>query len=108
MSDLTQGFDCLTDTSGGLPDALGCIFAQLTRSTAGEGLFVLLVAGTVLLAFYLAGERIDLPAVMMILFGPVIIVRLPPTFADIGRSLIVVGLAGAFFAVFKKYYMTAR
>lgn len=97
---------CWADTSEGMPDYLSCGLSWLTRATGGEGMFGLLIGGTVLFALWYAGDgRIDLPATLTILFGTILIPTLPGSFAGIAETIIILGLAAGVFSIAKKYFM---
>jgi len=84
--------------------ALDNIFAAL----GGDALGSTLIGGTILLSLYLAGNRsFATPAVVLILFGGVLIPLLPGELAGVAGTVMLLGLAAGILAVAERYFIRA-
>lgn len=79
------------------------IFGGVT-SLIGEGTFGVLVGATLIVAFYLAGDRgLAAPSVATTLLGAMMFPILPGGFQGIAWAVVFIGLSGGFFAVLREY-----
>lgn len=87
-------------------DKLGCAIDGATAATRGAGIFAVLFMGTVLATNYLGGRQsLATPAVLMILLSGVVMSYLPGQFAGYGLTFIIIGVAGAFWTIAKKFVL---
>jgi hypothetical protein len=88
-------------------DLLECMLADFAASAGGETTFGALLGGVLLVVFWIAQPRQSLvaPAVLLILLGGIAVPVLPGGLQNLAWAIIVVGIAGGFFAVAKRYVM---
>jgi len=92
-------------TGGG--NALHCVFGQFATATGGSALFGLLIGGTVLTGFWIAGDGdLAVPTVFLILFGALLSSSLPAQYRSMALGLVVVGVMAALYAVLKRYVLS--
>lgn len=85
---------------------LEAILDYITAPFGGE-IFALLVGGTVLAILWYGGEGdLATPTVVLFLAGGFLLSALPPQFADLGQSLMLIGLAGGLLAVARRYVLS--
>lgn len=88
-------------------DALSCVLSQLTSAFGGPGLFGLLLSGIIYAAFWIAAEGdLATPTVALILVGTVTVPMLPPSYAELGYAMVVIGLAAALWQVLQNYVLS--
>jgi hypothetical protein len=86
-------------------DLLTCVLGDIVASL-GEPLFGLLIGGTALASIYAAGGRdIATPAVLVILFGGIMIPVLPGQYQTLAGSIMLVGFAAGLFGVAREYFL---
>ena len=71
----------------------------------GEGLVAGILAGSLLVGFWIHSDNIAIPSIIILLLGGVLSTVLPAPMLDLARSLIVIGLAAALFAVARTYVL---
>ena len=106
MTPLLQStkLDCYTSDGANL---LGCALSDMGLALGGDFTFGILVAGTVLLVFYLASDGgIATPAVLTALSGGIMFPVLPSEHQTIAMTIVFFGLTAAVLASLKKYVMT--
>jgi len=82
--------------------AIDNIFAAL----GGEALGGTLIGGSILVSLYLAGSRsFATPAVVLILFGGVLLPMLPGGLAQVASTVMLLGLVAAILAVAERYFI---
>lgn len=72
-------------------------------SLLGEGLLAGILAGSLLLGFYIHSNNIAYPAIILLLLGGTLSAVLPAPMLNLARTLIVIGLAATLFAVARRY-----
>jgi len=79
---------------------------DLVWAAGGEATFGVIVGGTMILSFWIAGDGdLSMPAVITVLVGGLMFPLLPPTYLDIARVVSFLGLAAAVLAAGEKYYL---
>ena len=74
-----------------------------------DGLFGLVVAGTLVTSLYIAGDgTIVVPAVVTILLGAVMVPILPPQFQLFAYSIVALGIVAAGLAVWTRFTHQGR
>jgi len=105
---LQQGTPTVTNPLDGISDGnlLELLLGMLTSSFGGEGMFGVIIGGSTIFAFYLAGEGdLAAPTVLLVLAGGFLWPVLPGAYAGFGRSLLILGLASGFIAVARRYVL---
>lgn len=88
-------------------DKLGCVINGATAATRGAGIFAVLFVGAVLTTNYLAGNQsLATPSVLVILLSGLIFTYLPGQFAQLGLSMVIIGVAGAFWVIGRKFLLS--
>lgn len=88
-------------------DLLNCALSDLALSVGGDGVFGVLVAGTVLLVFYIASDGgLATPSVLTALLGGIMLSALPPQHSTIAMTIVLIGLTAALLSGAKKYVMS--
>ena len=72
-------------------------------SLLGEGLVAGILAGSLLVGFWIHSNNIAIPAIILLLLGGVLSATLPAPFLNLARSLIIIGMAAALFSVARSY-----
>ena len=79
---------------------------NIYASLGGEALGGTLITGAILVSLYLAGSRsFATPAVVLILLGGIMLPLLPGGLAQIGTTVMLLGLVAAILAVAEKYFI---
>ena len=90
-----------TWTSGDWAEAIWEPYVMLL----GEGLIGTIIAGALILAFWIYSGDIVLPAVLTLLLGGILTAVLPGQIVGIARAMIIISLATAFLAVARRYIL---
>jgi hypothetical protein len=89
-------------------EPLTCIIDQYTVAFGSDALFGLLIGVVLFMSLYFAGDGdMATPTVALILLGGVLIPTLPGSYAQIGMSIVTIGLAVALWQVIKRYVLSA-
>lgn len=81
------------------------ILKELT-SVMGEAVFGLIVGFAVLaMLYYASNGRWSVPAIVLTLSGAWLTSVVPPQFAGLVQSLIIVGIIGAIFAMMERFFL---
>lgn len=95
----------LGDYLGG-NDMLRAALDDLVWAAGGEATFGVLIGGTVVLSFWIAGDGdLSMPAVVTVLIGGLMFPLLPPTYLNIARVVSFIGLVAGILAAGEKYYL---
>jgi hypothetical protein len=87
----------------GSGDWEGALFDGIV-SLIGEGTFGVLIGATMVVSFWIAGDRdLAAPAVLTTLLGAMLFPILPGNFRGIAAGVVFIGLSGAFFAIVRRY-----
>lgn len=98
----TQELSCYT----GGNDMLTCALSDLSASVGGDGVFGVLVAGCMLLAFYIASDGgLATPGVLTALLGGIMMEPLPGQHEAIAMTIVLIGLTAALMSGANKYVM---
>jgi hypothetical protein len=81
-----------------------CAFEPAVQSV-GEPTVGMLLGGTLVLAFYLAGGGIAAPAVLTLLLAAAVVPLLPAGLIGIAAGIAFVGIVGALVAVGQRYVL---
>jgi len=88
-------------TNGTMSD---CVLQTTFNAGPSPTLIGLGIGGVLLGSFYIAGDRsILVPAVMLILFGSILIGMLPAQFVTLAYTLVVLGIGAAVFNVWTRF-----
>lgn len=88
-------------TEGTMSD---CVLQATFNAGPSPTLIGLGIGGVLLGSFYIAGDRsILLPAVMLILFGSILIGMLPAQFVTLAYTLVVLGIGAAIFNIWTRF-----
>jgi len=71
----------------------------------GEGLVAAILAGSLLLGFYIHSNNIAFPAILLLIFGGSLAAVLPGPMVNLARTLIVIGMAAVLFAAARRYVL---
>ena len=81
-----------------------CVVDGMFSAGPAPSLIGLGISGVLLSSFYIAGDgSIVVPAVLLILFGSVLITMLPAQFVGLAYSLTAIGIAAAVFAAWTRF-----
>ena len=81
-----------------------CVLDGVFSAGPAPSLVGLGIAGVMLSSFYIAGDgSVVVPAVLLILFGSILITMLPAQFVGLAYSLTALGIAAAVFAVWTRF-----
>jgi len=81
-----------------------CVLDGVFSAGPAPSLIGLGIAGVMLSSFYIAGDgSIVVPAVLLILFGSVLITMLPAQFVGLAYSLTAIGIAAAVFTAWTRF-----
>jgi hypothetical protein len=88
-------------TQGSMSD---CVLQATFSAGPSPALIGLGIGGVLMTSFYIAGDRsVLVPAVLLILFGSILIGMLPAQFVSLAYTLVVIGIAAAVFSAWTKY-----
>jgi Na+-transporting NADH:ubiquinone oxidoreductase subunit NqrB len=72
----------------------------------GEGAFAVLIGATLIVSFWLGGDRdLAAPSIATVLLGALMFPLLPANFVGIAWAVVFIGITGAFFAVMRRYVL---
>lgn len=95
--------DDIQDSISGEPDFEAFCKVLVTPYTSVFGsIFYLFIFGTPLLMLYIRQDSLAAPTTIMFLFGSMVLFMLPAQWQAIGGALMVLGLLGALFRLFKE------
>jgi len=81
-----------------------CVLDGVFSAGPSPTLIGLGIGGVLLSSFYIAGNQsILVPAVLLILFGSILIGMLPAQFVSLAYTLVVIGIAAAVFSAWTRY-----
>lgn len=87
-------------------DLVRALLDDLVFAAGGEATFGVILGGTVIFAFYLAGDGdFATPAVLTVLLGVIMFPLLPSSYLNIARVVAFLGLVAAIMAGLEKYYL---
>ena len=95
-----QSEQLIGDWTGG--DWFSAIFSPYIL-LLGEGLVGTILAGALILAFWIHSGNVVMPSILVLLLGGVLTAVLPGDMVMLARAMIVVGLTAALLAVARKY-----
>jgi len=81
-----------------------CVLDGVFSAGPAPSLVGLGIAGVMLTSFYIAGDgSVVVPAVLLILFGSILIPVLPAQFVELAYMLLAVGIAAAVFTAWTRF-----
>ena len=81
-----------------------CVLDGVFSAGPSPALIGLGIGGVMVSSFYIAGDQsVVVPAVMLILFGGILIGMLPPQFVGLAYSLTAIGVAVAVFSMWTRF-----
>jgi len=80
-----------------------CVLDGVFSAGPSPALIGLGLSGVMLTSFYIAGDQtILVPAVLLILFGSILIAMLPAQFVGLAYTVVVIGIAAAVFSTWTR------
>ena len=80
--------------------------SNIYASLGGEALGGVFIGGAILISLYLAGSRsFATPAVVLILFGGILVPMLPGGMAQVATTIMLLGMVAAILAVAERYFI---
>jgi len=83
----------------------GVILPELTAQLGGSVFALIIGFGVLVMLYYASGGRWGVPAVVLTLSGAWITSQIPPQYAGLAQSLIIVGLLAAVFTVAERFFL---
>lgn len=88
-------------------DLLQWLLDSLVDSVGGEGLFAVLIGGTLIFTLYMAGDGdTATPVVATILLGGIMVGILPGAYQQIAWAIVVLGIAAGIMSVATRYILS--
>lgn len=90
-------------------DMTQCVVDGVFSAGPSPGLVGLLLGGVLLTSLYVAGDgAIEVPAVVAILFGSLLVAMLPPQFEVYAYTVVAIGITAAAFAAYTRFTHQTR